>query len=275
MRFGSPIETSHRLMMTVFRATVNKANDKPMMQDASLDSFYKHKREGVESPQNYGFSSVVLPRDKKQQKQQQASAGQDEDDQQGEAAEATVVAAGAGAHWVAVVMDDRRHRPRLLPEGASIQYGPNGYPDKTKGRSASYIKPDKGAYLLSPYEMASLRHVNLKKQERPKTQANAQGQGQAQQEEEYKHEGDSVNTEVRCTKNRIEFRIGDEVVAYIDATSRRFVTMIETRLGDENADHPVYGKEGAVGKVTVQSGPGAVLVKATMPGPPTSLDTAP
>ena len=34
--------------------------------------------------------------------------------------------------------------------------------------------------------------------------------------EDFKHEGDKVNTEVRCTKNRIEFRTGDRVVGYYD-----------------------------------------------------------
>jgi hypothetical protein len=139
---------------------------------------------------------------------------------------------------------------------------------------------DKGSYLVcvnNPPEQSkdsndverfsSMRHVQKSKQSREIKKG--------QEVQEHKHEGETVNTEVRCTKDKIEFRIGDEVVAYIDKTNRRFVTKIETRLGSEDADHPVYGLNGGVGKTSKTSGDGAVLIKAPQPGPPTSLDLEP
>jgi hypothetical protein len=53
-----------------------------------------------------------------------------------------------------------------------------------------------------------------------KIEKKAEGQQQQQQKkEEKKHEGDSVNTEVRFTKDRIEFRAGDAVVGYYEKSS--------------------------------------------------------
>jgi hypothetical protein len=42
---------------------------------------------------------------------------------------------------------------------------------------------------------------------------------QQQQQQKYKHEGDSVNTEVRVTAGHIEFRAGDTVVGLYDKGS--------------------------------------------------------
>ncbi len=72
----------------------------------------------------------------------------------------------------------------------------------------------------------SMRHVEKKKQDRGKVAQKGDGEGKTltakqqaaedQKKQDYKHEGDTVNTEVRCTKNRIEFRAGDNVVGYYD-----------------------------------------------------------
>jgi len=43
--------------------------------------------------------------------------------------------------------------------------------------------------------------------------------GQEQKKEKYKHEGDSVNTEVRVTGKRIEFYTGDKLVGHYDKGS--------------------------------------------------------
>jgi len=274
MRYGNPMDTAFRGFMQVFRATVNKINDATMMQESSLDSFHSHKRDRVEAPQNYGFSSAVLPRDDKQgQNNQQQTSGGDysKSDIKGESAEAMIVSPGGSGHWIALAMDDRRHRPRNLPDGASIQYGPNGYPNKDNGHTASYIKPGEGIFLLTADNQASLRHVNKKKQPRPQAQNQGQGQ-QQQQEEEYKHEGDSVNTEVRCTKDAIEFYVGGNKVAYIQAN--KFATMINTYLGDENAKHPVLGDTSPTGG-TVSKDSKTVFVTAEDPASPTSKDTQP
>jgi hypothetical protein len=46
-------------------------------------------------------------------------------------------------------------------------------------------------------------------------------------------------------------------------------------LGEDSADHPIYGVNNGKGMTTVTSGVGAVLVNAPQPGPPTSEDMAP
>ncbi|MGY3130120.1 phage gp45-like [Bradyrhizobium sp. USDA 4501] len=296
MRFGTPIETSFRSFMTVFRATINNVTDKHMMQETDLDSFHSHKRKKVEAPQNYGFSSVVMPRDGEQGK----GGGYGNDDQGGESAEAIMLSAGGMSHFIAVVMDDRRHRPRVMPPGSSAQYGPN----TDYGRSLTYIKPstkddkDGGVYMIAPHpdEYVSMRHIDNKKQPKPKTQqqgqqgggspggqsrdilnvaSDASGGGQDQEEEYNHHKGDGINTEIRCTKGRIEFRVGDDVVGYYDKDNKRWSFTGEMRLGDDNASHPVYGVNGGKGMTTKTSGSGAVLVTAPQPGPPTSEDVNP
>ncbi|MCA1419497.1 phage baseplate assembly protein [Bradyrhizobium sp. BRP23] len=296
MRFGSPIETSFRSFMSIFRATVNNVADKHMMQETSIDGFHSHKRKNIEAPQNYGFSSVVMPRDGKQGQ----GGGYANDDIGGEAAEAIMLSAGGMSHYIAVVMDDRRHRPRVMPPGSSAQYGPN----TDHGRALTYIKPsskdDKegGVFMIVPHpdEYVSMRHINSKKQPKPKKQqqdqqgggsagaqardilnvaSDAGGDGQ-DEEEKYNHEkGDGINTEIRCTKGRIEFRVGDDVVGYYDKENKRWSFTGEMRLGSDDADHPVYGVNGGKGMTTEPSGMGAVLVKAPKPGPPTSEDANP
>jgi hypothetical protein len=144
---------------------------------------------------------------------------------------------------------------------------------------------------------ASLRHVVKKKQDRKKgggtpagnlrtwadaghdiSKFTAEERAQAERapnHEDYKHEGDSVNTEVRTTAKRIEFRSGDDVVGYYDKGAKKWVFVGEIRLGKEDASHPIYGVNGGAGMTTKTSGDGAVLVDAPQPGPPTSLDGQP
>ncbi|UGY13734.1 phage baseplate assembly protein [Bradyrhizobium septentrionale] len=295
MRFGTPIETSFRSFMTVFRATVNSVADKHMMQETDIDGFHSHKRKNIEAPQNYGFSSVVMPRDGKQGQ----GGGYGNDDIGGEAAEAIMLSAGGMSHYIAVMMDDRRHRPRTMVPGSSAQYGPN----TDYGRSLTYIKPsskddkDGGVFMIVPHpdEYVSMRHINNKKQPKPKAQQPGQQGGSpapqardilhvattadadgGQQEQDYNHhKGDGINTEIRCTKDRIEFRVGDTVVGYYDKGNSRWSFTGEMRLGDDNASHPVYGVNGGKGMTTKTSGSGAVLVTAPQPGPATSQDVNP
>lgn len=40
-----------------------------------------------------------------------------------------------------------------------------------------------------------------------------------QEKEKYKHEGEKINTEVRCTADRIEFRAGDKVFGYFEKST--------------------------------------------------------
>jgi hypothetical protein len=247
MRNGTPVESAFRAYMGVVRATINKVNDGPMMQEASTDMFNMHKRDEIESPQNYGFTSAVLPRDEQQQTKTASAdggTGYSSADQKGEAAEAIMMFPGGNqSHGIAVVMDDRRHRPRNLPPGASIQNGPNGDGDGStdgkgnSGHTVSYIKPGTGIILGTAAKYASLRHFDKKKQPRPKKQASASGQAQTAPEEEYKHEGDTINTEVRTTKNRIEYHASSSPLMLVGTYDRLLQRWIHhTPKSDDGGD---------------------------------------
>jgi hypothetical protein len=275
MRHGTPQETAFRAFMTVSRATVNKVNDSAMMQEMDGDSFHSHKHAKVEAPQNYGFSSNTMPRDKKEGKQGGKQGGDYAgDDKNGEAAEAIMVSAGGNnSHPVAVVIDDRRHRPRKLPEGASIQYGPNGGGEgKDKGHTASYIKPgaEGGIFILATEGRASLRFVDKPKQERPKQQANAEGQGdQQEQEEEYPHEGKTVYTEVKCTEKKVEILDGETVVAVYDRDAKSWLFKADEITAEAKNHLIVKCTDGATdiwGKPINFNGGGPTVPPFTVPG---------
>ena len=164
-----------------------------------------------------------------------------------------------------------------MKPGENAQYDDIGQMSLLRRGFAALLSHDGEDYNGDKKErFASLRHVVKKKQERPKSGgAGGAQQSQQSQDQDFKHEGESVNTEVRTTAKRIEFRVGDTVVGYYDKENSRWVFIGEVRLGDENAQHPVYGVNGTVGMTTKPNGAGAVLVNAPQPGPPTSQDAQP
>jgi phage gp45-like len=176
-----------------------------------------------------------------------------------EAAEGIAVFIGGQRnHPVVIGVDDRRHRPMGMKPGESAQYDDAG--------QMTLIRRD-GTYLLScdnedqdgnkPERMVSLRHVEKKKQERkPQVPTKGQQEIQAmtfrekrayvsalaqqakddQAKQDHKHEGESVNTELRVTKKKIEFRNGDEVVAEHDKQSKKWdIKGKETRISSSDA----------------------------------------
>jgi phage gp45-like len=157
----------------------------------------------------------------------------------GPAAEAVMLYLnGSRSHPVAMV-DDRRVRPYGMSEGEGAHYAPDG------SEQMVLFKPN-GTYVTSldgtsvadsktkQTRFASLRHVNKKMQthkiDKQQSQSSsgdggvsAQQQavngGSSQQQEKYKHEGDSVNTEVRVSANKIEFYTGSNLVGVYDKES--------------------------------------------------------
>jgi hypothetical protein len=222
---------------------------------------------------------------------------------------------GQRNHPVCIGVDDRRHRPMGLKAGESFQYDHQGQGTLIRKDATYIMSLDDdgegsapGATMLRDADgrqtgksekkerFTSLRHVEKKKQDREKggtPEKNLQTwiaagwdyeraslderaeKERAPNHEDYKHEGDTVNTEVRTTKKRIEFRCGDDVVGYYDKEKKSWCFIGEIKLGSEEADDPVYGANNGKGMTTETSGEGAVLVKAPKPGPPTSEDTEP
>jgi len=228
-------------LMTAFRAfsaggarsIVDKVDDGTLMQEMSGNFMKGETREKVEAPQNYGFSSVVRP------------AKKGKDGQIEESAEAIMSFIGGNrSHPIAAMMDDRRFRPLGLKPGENAQYDDIAQMtlmrrtglfllslDSEEESDGAQSKAGESGGGKKVERMVSLRHVEKKKQERQKPQGKAVDatgnvlgpEAWAQQtaeikkkNEDFKHEGETVNTEIRCTKNRIEFRTGDKVVGYYD-----------------------------------------------------------
>lgn len=266
------------------RATVREFDDKHLMQQVKkADVTHSETPSDFERWQMVGLTSVPLKQEEDQQQQkgsQQGTQGQqgggesggdwNHNQPKGKAAEAVMLyVGGARAHPVGIV-DDRRVRPYAMKEGETSLYA-------ASGTGQMLFHNDKGSYLIAvnnPPEQskdsndverfASLRHVEKKKQSREIKKGD--------EVKEHKHEGETVNLEMRCTKTRIEFRAGDDVVGYYDKAGKKWVFTGEVHLGSESASHPVYGVNGGVGKTAKTSGDGAVLIDAPNVGPPTSED---
>jgi phage gp45-like len=93
------------------RSVVDKADDTKLMQEMGGNMMASESRSKIESPQNYGFSSVVA----------KATKGQDGKMQ---GAETFVQFMGGNRSFpVAGNMDDRRHRLKELEEGDTAMFG--------------------------------------------------------------------------------------------------------------------------------------------------------
>jgi phage gp45-like len=241
MNRNSLNEISGRVMHMAARFTLNKGNDISMMQELAMDCMNSEGRKAVERIQSYGFSSVPLPRDEAKQGSEQS--GGDSEQPKGPAAEGIALFLGGQRnHPVVIGVDDRRHRPMGMKAGENAQYDDQGQmtllrrtglfmlslDDDGSGSAPGATLAADGKSSEKKERMVSMRHVQKKKQERGKVAApEAQAAPTAEQyaaevkaKEDYKHEGDTVNTEVRCTKNKISFFSGETEVGFYDKTSK-------------------------------------------------------
>ena len=251
MNRNSLMEMSGRVMHGAMRFTLNKGMDQLMMQELHLDGMNSDGRDKVERVQNYGFSSTPLPRDEQQGGGEQGGGGQIGDAVGkilGEAAEGICMFIGGQRnHPVCIGVDDRRHRPMGLMPGENAQYDDIGQMTLLRRAFTAILSLDsKDAKTGKTVErFVSLRHVNKPKQPRPKSSGDkpkssgddggtvdtrvADGgsgggsgggaQSKTKQTQDFKHEGESVNTEVRSTAKTIEFRSGDKIVGVYDKGS--------------------------------------------------------
>jgi len=201
MRRNTLLETAGRAMHGFARVTLNKSAYNHLWQMFSIDAMNGgDRRENVEYVENYGFTGTVLPRD--EQKAQSKSQEGGVENPKGPAAEGICVYIGGQRnHPVCVAMGDRRHRPRLKP-GETAQYDDNG--QMTLIRRA-------GTYMLSldddkQAREVSMRHVTKSKQPKPE---------KGKEDDDFKHEGESVNAEVKILKDRIQFIVGGEILGEV------------------------------------------------------------
>ena len=147
---------------------------------------------------------------------------------------------GNRSHPVALI-DDRRVRPYAMKPGESAMYA-------ASGTGQMLFHNDKGSYLVAvdnPAEqsesseeterMVSLRHVQKSKQKREIKEG--------EKVEEHKHEGETVNLEVRVTKNRISFLAGDTEIGYYSEGTWCFKGKVMLGDDDEEKMRQVHRKD--------------------------------
>jgi len=229
---------SRQATMGISRATVREFDDKHLMQQVKhADVHHSETPSDFERWQMVGLTSMPLKQEE-DKNQQQKSNGKDEqgdwnhNQPKGKAAEAVMIYVGGSRSHPVGIVDDRRVRPYAMKEGETALYA-------ASGTGQMLFHNDAGSYLVAvnnPPEQskdnkdkerfASLRHVEKKKQSREiKKDAKV---------EEHKHEGETVNLEVRATKTRIEFRAGDTVVGYYDKSSSTWCFVGKVLLGDSD-----------------------------------------
>src|SRR5215831_19799402 len=122
MHRATPLQTSFRAYTGGgARATIDKIDDSTLMQSMGGNFMHSETRQGVESPQNYGFTSVVMDGDSKSTQtggEGQGAGGGGGEGQQGGTAEGFMMFGGSNRSFpVCLVMDDRRHRLNGLDKG--------------------------------------------------------------------------------------------------------------------------------------------------------------
>jgi phage gp45-like len=249
-------DAARKARMGTARASIREFDDDHLMQQVkSADVYHSETPTDFERFQPVGMTAfpVKQQEDPNQKKSQQSSKDEtgdwNHDQPTGPAAEAVMLYLnGSRSHPVAFV-DDRRVRPYGMSEGEGAHYAPDGSEQMVLFKeNGTYITSLDGPSVKDPKSkktrFASLRHVNKKMQshkiEKKQDSGASSGGGSAgaqatqlaadggsgsgsQQQEKYKHEGDSVNTEVRTTNGTIEFYApGDKKVGLYDKGAKRW-----------------------------------------------------
>ena len=241
--------------MGTARATIREFDDEHLMQQVKqADVYHSETPSDFERWQAVGMTAFPIkqqedPNQKKQSKPANATEDGDwnHDQPTGPAAEAVMLYLGGSRSHPVAMVDDRRVRPYGMSEGEGAHYAPDGSEQMVLFKeNGTYITSLDGPSVKDPKtkktRFVSLRHVNKKMQthkiEKKQDSGSSSGGGSAgaqatqlaanggsssgggQQQEKYKHEGDSVNTEVRCTSGKVEIYDGETVVASYDKKAK-------------------------------------------------------
>lgn len=228
-------------MQSVSRACVPKAYDNHHWPQHDLDLLHgESKREGgLETWQQYGFTSVVLPQDKQQGQQSQqgqSQSGMFSDYQsKGKCAETLVLFLANRSHGVALPPGDRRHRLRNMDEGETAFYDDQGQRIHIMREKMKLRVPD-DKYI---------HHIVVKKKQQQSQLRRAEG-GQQQQQgptmgQDAKEE-DEILTFIKQTKDTITI---DAPTVLINASTKCVITSPKiahvgtSYFGSEDASRPV------------------------------------
>ena len=121
------------------RSAVGSADDSTLMQESAGNFMAGEARKAIESPQNFGFTSVVMDAIQGAAGQASSMIGQFV-----ASAESMIGFMGSNRSFpVAGVMDDRRHRLNGLDKGDSAMFS-------TQGRKQQFHMSDDGMFASAP-----------------------------------------------------------------------------------------------------------------------------
>jgi phage gp45-like len=245
-------DATRKARMGTSRATIRSVSDDHLMQQVNhADVHHSETPTDFERWQMVGMTSVPIDQQEEEGQQQQKSAPQSDVSEDGDwnhnqpkgpAAEAIMMYIGGSRSHPVAIVDDRRVRPYGMSPGEGANYAPDGSEQMVLFKATgTYITsldgPSVADKKTNQTRFVSLRHVNKKMQthkiEKQQSSGGQSGGGASaqqtaanggasggQQQGKYKHEGDSVNTEVRCSKDKISFFAGDTEVGYYEASSQ-------------------------------------------------------
>lgn len=212
-------EVARSVYLLISRATAREFDDNHLMQQVkTADVMFSESPTDFEIFHPVGMRVVPLKQDSNQQQAQTPQQGSDEfgdynyNQPKEPAAELIMVYPGANrSHPVAIAVGDRRVEPYGLKEGQSAIYSPDG-------NGNMVLFKDDGMYMVAndgedykgntKKRSMSLRHVVKQKQPREIQSG--------QQDKDWKHEGETVNTEVLASEKKIQFKDGGKVVGEYD-----------------------------------------------------------
>jgi len=158
MHRATPLNSSFRAYSAGgSRSVVHEVDDSKLMQESKSNFMANETREKIESPQNYGFTSVTADGEK----------GQDGKLSKGPEAFMSFIG-GNRSHPIASIMDDRRHRLFNLIK------------DAAKGSTAMFGLKEWGQQLLNT-DLGWFLTGNIEKKIRLQLVKNQNGQQQTQQ----------------------------------------------------------------------------------------------
>lgn len=257
------------------RALIDTIDDSKMMQQMT-GSMMGEGRSAVESPQNYGFSSVVRGATK-------GSDGKIQDCAEGFMS----YFGGNRTSNFCAVMDDRRYRPMGLKQGENAQYDDLGQmtilrrtglyllsldgPDDSQQQSSGGAAPGQhdgssgGGQTVQRF--VSIRHVEKQKQQRPqrgggqssggnggggggggggastRDASSGGGGGGGQSAQDFQHEGQSVNHEIKVSKANIQTLDSTTVVSQYTKQTSQWNFIGKEHLVSSSDKHTVTTKQ--------------------------------
>lgn len=209
------------------RTVIDEADDKKLMQEMKGNFMKGETRGEVESPQNYGFTSHVMPADK------------DEKGNLKMGAEGFVSFMGGNRSFPVVqVMDDRRHRLKEISKGDSAMYGAREW--------GQQFHIDKDGMWMSGNTQ---RKIKMQLVENSNDQGGGQqesGQSQQGQQEQQSSlgakgqkplKGGSSSDFIEITADKITIRRGGGYVVITDSDVIGYVDGDDTKSFRATSDH--------------------------------------